>query len=374
MKNEAFLALSYLRYHKFKSAVICLSFTLIFSLPLLLSQSQETLQELSLKRAKSTPLILGSKGSRLDLALHALYFKKIDSKPMRQGSKKRLDKIKGLSYAPINSSFTSNEIVILGSNQTYFEKRGLNLAQGKISWQIGDCLIGSEVAKNLQLKIGDKLKSDVKNAFDFRGQYPLEMTITGIMDTSHGADDNIILTSLETVWTIAGIGHGHSESEESKGKNFQSIDDQNRELFHFHGDESDFPLTALLIFPESDKAKAICLGEFQNDFDLQIIKSEEVVNEALNLLIKFQNIFKVLMSPVILSSLFLIILTFTLMWQNRKEERKGLIQLGASRAFIFKQSFIEYGTVLGVAAIFSSLFLVLIKLFDQQLLKFFLSL
>lgn len=72
--NALFLAVSYLRFHWARSLVLVVVAALILSVPIisqvLLNGSQTALTE----RAEKTPLVLGSRGSALDLAMNALYF------------------------------------------------------------------------------------------------------------------------------------------------------------------------------------------------------------------------------------------------------------------------------------------------------------
>ena len=373
-KNELFLALSYLKFHKGKTFVLSLSFTVLIALPTLLSQVQENLEELSLKRAKSTPLILGSKGSQLELTLHALYFSNSEIKSSRFGVQKRLDKITGIEAIPLHSRFTAEKRKIIGTTEAYLEKRSLSIAEGKMNWQLGDCLIGAKVAKDLKLSIGDKLRTDVKNAFDFIGQVPLELTVTAILEDNLEVDNDVIFTSLETAWTIEGIGHGHIEESEEKGKKIQKINESTRKHFHFHGDMNDFPVTAFLVFPKDHKSKVITLGKFQSELDLQILESETVINELIGLLLKLKSIFRALMIPVLLSSFLLISLIISLMWKSRENERNTLTQLGCSRSFIAKQAISEYCFILLPSIMLSGIIFALISIFKNQILNIFLSL
>ena len=74
MSDVLYLAWRYLAYHKIKTAILVTSITLILYLPVglrvLVDQSSEQLTA----RAGSTPLIVGAKGSPLELVLNSLYF------------------------------------------------------------------------------------------------------------------------------------------------------------------------------------------------------------------------------------------------------------------------------------------------------------
>ena len=81
-----FLAFAYLRYHWVRSLVLVLALALILVVPLatriLLAESEASLTA----RAEATPLLLGRRGSALDLTMAALYFsdERPDALPMAE--------------------------------------------------------------------------------------------------------------------------------------------------------------------------------------------------------------------------------------------------------------------------------------------------
>src|SRR5437879_5629228 len=80
MSHVFFLALRYLRFNKAKTVIMVFSVTVAVFLPLAVNLLVRNYQRDMLARANSTPLIAGGPGGRLDLVLHALYFR---GKPAR---------------------------------------------------------------------------------------------------------------------------------------------------------------------------------------------------------------------------------------------------------------------------------------------------
>ena len=74
MRGSLYLAMRYLAHHWVKTSILVASITLIVFLPMgvrvLISQSADHLTA----RATATPLIVGSRGSPLELVLNSLYF------------------------------------------------------------------------------------------------------------------------------------------------------------------------------------------------------------------------------------------------------------------------------------------------------------
>ncbi len=74
MIDNLYIAWQYVRYNRIKTAVLVACVTLISFLPvslqLLLDESERQL----MSRAETTPLVIGAKGSSLDLVMNTLYF------------------------------------------------------------------------------------------------------------------------------------------------------------------------------------------------------------------------------------------------------------------------------------------------------------
>jgi len=126
--NALYLAFAYLRYHWARSLVLTLVAALIMFVPIatqiLLSTSERTL----LARGDSTPLLLGSRGSQLDLTMAALYFSDERPAPILM---REVESIwdSGLAIPiPVHSAFSSSGHRIVGTSLDYFDFRGLTLA------------------------------------------------------------------------------------------------------------------------------------------------------------------------------------------------------------------------------------------------------
>ena len=75
MKHVLFMAWRYLRFYRGKTAVLVASISLILFLPAGLNVLVERGAEVLTARAESTPLMIGARGSAVDLTLSALYFR-----------------------------------------------------------------------------------------------------------------------------------------------------------------------------------------------------------------------------------------------------------------------------------------------------------
>jgi len=173
--DSIYIAWQYIRFNKIKTATLIACITLISFLPLslqlLLGESERQL----MSRAVSTPLVIGDKGSSLDLVMNSLYYS--DEVPELIGMEAS-DRVmeSGLALSiPVYARFHARGNPIVGTTLDYFDFRRLKVAEGRNLAVLGDCLLGAKVAENLGLKPGDSLLSSPETLFDLAGVYPLKM-------------------------------------------------------------------------------------------------------------------------------------------------------------------------------------------------------
>ena len=117
-------------------------------------------------------MVVGTRGSRFDLVLHGLYFRARVDGTVSHGEFSALrDTGQGL-VIPLHVRFTAGGQPVVGTSLDYFEFRKLQLARGESMALLGDCVLGANAARQLNLSPGDKLKPDRKNLFDLAGDYP----------------------------------------------------------------------------------------------------------------------------------------------------------------------------------------------------------
>ena len=124
MTDVLFLAWRYLRYHWIKSLVLLASISLVLFLPLglqvVVQQGAETLTS----RAEATPLLIGAKGSAVDLTLGALYFREPTVDPVPYQEVTRVNQ-SGLAVGiPLHLRFLAGRHRIIGTTTEYFDFRG----------------------------------------------------------------------------------------------------------------------------------------------------------------------------------------------------------------------------------------------------------
>jgi len=379
IKNSLFVAFKYLSFHRLRTVILVCALSIIIFVPVFLEivvlESQERLNA----RAEATPLLLGAHGSSLDLAINSLYFILQQPDDIKMADATAIDET-GLGYSiPLYTRFHAGKHRIIGTILDYFDYRKLHLSQGRNFTILGEAVLGSKVARQLNLGVGDKIVSSPENLFDLAGQYPLQMNIVGVLEASGSSDDEAIFVDIASTWIMAGMGHGHEDLANAqdasvilkrkenlvvanaKLRTYSVITAENLGSFHFHGDTSAFPISSALIVADDHKAETILLGRYQDHpGNVQLIRPKTVVQQLILSIFKIKKVLDSVVLTVGLSTLLTIILVFILSLRLRAKEIQTIFRLGCSRMAI--GGFIAAEIVLMAAASFSLVALLLFAL------------
>ncbi|MCA9085782.1 MAG: hypothetical protein KDA81_17100 [Planctomycetaceae bacterium] len=359
--DALYLAVRSLWWYRGRALTISLCLGLTLWLPvtvrLLLSQFRADIEA----RAESTPLVIGPRGSRIDLALHALYFHSIAAEQTKMEEAQYVNDT-GLAIAmPVHIRYVTQAfgdvpgVPIVGATVEYFEFRRLQVQQGHGLAMLGDCLLGANVAKRTGLKPGDRILSAPRNAFNLAGDYPLKMNVSGVLLPSHSPDDDVVFVDLKTAWIIDGIGHGHQKVDQhtdnslllkSDDQNtltanaavlpYTEITKENVHTFHFHGRERDFPISAVVVNPASRRNQTLLLGRYitERSQEAQCVKPAEVVNELMNVVFRVEKLmtFSSLLSGLVTALLLSLVLILSI--RLRAAELRTMFRLGCSRSAV----------------------------------------
>ncbi len=342
--------------------MLCLSITIF--LPLVTYMSVNMIDEQLYERSESTPVLVGSKGSPFLLTFNSIYFKTEIKEKLEFGAYEELkSSIKG-KVIPLHTFHTAKGIPIVGTSFDYFGFRGLSPAQGTLPQMLGDAVLGSNAAESLRTGAGGSVVSDCESIYDISAEYPLKMRITGVLAPTGTPDDNVVFVSIKTAWIIDGIGHGHEElvgtleemdsidlsdpgrnpddsvlfieSSEivynSRLKKFNEITHDNINTFHFHGDVSGFPLSALIVLPASYEEEVVkLLAELNLTRSLQAVRPTRTVEEILAILLDIKRLLDGFSILVLISTAAFMILVIWLQIRQRKGEMLILDRMGGGK-------------------------------------------
>lgn len=181
-------------------------------------------------------LVIGAKGSPLQLILCNMYH--IDA-PTGNISLKSAKAFLNPGHplikeaVPLSLGDSYRGFRIVGTTDGFLDFYGLGLAAGR-AWQDDfEVLAGADVAEKLGLKLGDRFHSshglidDGMNAHDDVRAFEL----VGILKESGTVADQLLLTTAPTVWQVH--DHDHGDGEHTHGDE----DHDHGDGEHAHGDE-----------------------------------------------------------------------------------------------------------------------------------------
>jgi len=345
-------------------ACITLVAFLPLSLQLLLDEAERSLQA----RSVDTPLLMGAKGSALDLAMNSLYFNDQPPELVSMRIVERLEQ-EGLAVpVPLYVRFTARGFPVVGTSLDYFDFRGLTVDRGRLPTLLGECVLGSEIALQLGLGPGDHLVSTPENPFDLAGIYPLRMKVVGVLSPSYSADDRAAFTDVKTTWVIQGLGHGHQDltrtddssvildksssnvTANAKLLQYTEINADNLNTFHFHGKPEAYPLSAVIAYPGDEKSATILRGRYVDSERYQIQVPSEVIDGLLENIFRIKRVLDTVVLIVGFATLLAVILVFALSIRLRQREMETIFKLGCGRLTMVRMLLAEI-TIVVLASI-----------------------
>ena len=373
MKDSLYLAWCYLRHHRAKTLLLVLSLSAFLGLPLVMRAMSAVIQQSLMSRAHDTPLLLGKKGSSLDLVVEALYFQPKGVEALTSADANEVDRTDLARAIPIRTGLSAQGFSVVGTTLDYFELRGLQIDDGRMLTTLGECVLGSDVAASLGLSPGDAILTSPAALFDLAGVYPLRLRVVGVFQPSYGPDDRAVFVDVKTEWVAEGLGHGHQDLTTAGGDvvlkrkdgtatanaklvNYNEITEANADSFHFHGDPANRPLSAVIVVPNDDKAGVLLRGRFIDDATRQLLRPARVI-EGLNAQIfRFERVLQLIVWTVGLATALMFMLVMALSWRLRADELRTMTRLGCSRwkgvQIMGAEVFLMVGTSVVLAAFF----------------------
>ena len=388
MIDSLYIAWKYISFNKIKTITLVGCITLISFLPMALQLLLDESERQLMSRAVSTPLVVGSKGSALDLVMNTIYFgDEVPELITIAASDRVMDTDLALAI-PVYARFRARGNPIVGTTLDYFDFRGLKIAEGRQMAVLGDCVVGAKVAKGLHLKPEDSLVSSPETLFDLAGIYPLKMKVVGVLEKSHTSDDLAVFVDLKTAWVIQGLGHGHEDvtritdptlilkrtednvAATAKLFHYTEISEKNLDSFHFHGNLTDYPITAVIAVPYDIKSGTILRGRYLSGEEThQIVMPEEVIDGLLQNIFRIKNVLDAVISVVGLATVLALILVFALSLRLRQQEIQTIFKLGCRRMTIARLLGAEIFIIVAISGILCGVMVLLVNQYANDLVR-----
>lgn len=220
------------------SLVLLTASVAIISLLILL---QEQFEKQFSSNIDGVDLVLGAQGSPLQLILSSVY--QVDAPTGNINYKEAEVWMKHpFVETAIPLAFGDNYrgFKIVGTTPDYIKKYTATISEGKVFEKNFEVVIGSEIAKKLSVKVGDKFFGTHGDAEEGDVHDEYAYVVVGIASPTGKVIDNLILCTVESVWEMHS-GHVHGGEAHSEDENPPHGEEGH---IHVDGDEHDHELVA----------------------------------------------------------------------------------------------------------------------------------
>jgi putative ABC transport system permease protein len=230
---------NYLRAKRLTTGLNILLLSLGISMITILIQFNNQLEERISNNSKGIDLVVGAKGSPLQLILCSVFHIDFPTGNIKLKDADRLARhrlVKSAIPLALGDSFQGFRIV--GTSNKYKDLYPIELAEGTWWKEDMDVTIGSLVAVHTKLRVGDTFASAHGLTKDGHAHDDHRYVVRGILKSSGTIMDNLLLTNIESIWKA------HDESEED---NWKQISEASFLVPSVDAEDSIREITSLLI-------------------------------------------------------------------------------------------------------------------------------
>jgi putative ABC transport system permease protein len=348
--NSLKLTLSYLKFKKLNTLLIIILLALGYaSISLLINFSQSFNQKLQ-NDSKAIDIVVGAKGSPLQLILSTIYHADIPNGNISYEDATKISKLKDVKnslFIGLGDNYNNSRIV--GTEAKFLEFYNIKILSGSNIKNTFDAVIGSNVAKNNKLKIGDEFFGahgvSGYSANDKSGDEHKEFAykVVGILEESGSITDNLIFTPIESVWKIHS-NHQHNQHDEN-------VAEHNKAHDHEHEIEQSHDVTAVLLQLKTPVAIYNLPRIINAKTNLLAANPAFEATRLFDLLSFNTKLLKAFSYIIVASAIFMILISLYSNLKDRAFDYAVIRAMGGSKLFIAKNTMLEclIITVLGLA-------------------------
>jgi len=176
----------------------------------------DTFEKQLTNNSRNIDLVVGAKGSPLQLILSSLYHVDNPTGNIRLAQARTLAQNPFVETAvPISlgDNYKGHRLRLIGTEPSYLDLYGLKMADGRLWKKPFEAVVGSETARKRGMKIGDAFHTAHGLSEDgyVHDEHPFR--VVGVLTPSGTVVDNLILCNLESVWDVHGLAHGEHAEE-----------------------------------------------------------------------------------------------------------------------------------------------------------------
>ena len=295
------------------------------------------------RKSRNIDLVVGAKGSPLQLILNSVYHVDNPTGNISLKEAYRLSKNPFVKVAvPIAMGDNYKGYRIIGTDSNFLKLYQARVASGRWFTADFEIVIGAAVAEKTGLHIGDKLTSahGLSSNEDLHTAHPY--LVVGILGDSKNIPDNLLLTNLTSIWHM----HDHIEHENHPDE---------EDLHHVIAtSEREEEITSLLIQYKNPAAIAVFPQMVNKETNLQAASPAIESSRIFNLLGIGFDALQILSYLLMLMAGGGIFISLLNNLKNRKYELAIMRTMGASRIKVFMLTITEgayitfIGTIIGL--------------------------
>lgn len=278
---------------KVKIILIIISIVISATVALLAYNISEQVDKGFKNTAAYYDMIIGPSGSSTQLAMNTMFF---TEKPLGTISYEYVEELQKDNRINVVVPFTMgdsyNGVKIVGTTSVFLDSK--ELKTGEMFEDKFEAVIGYNVAKRYGLEIGSKIVTSHGLSEGGHSHEANPLVITGILKETKTAYDNVIFTSIHTVWAT----HHHEGSEE-----------------HEHGE-----VCAILLKTKSFNYYNAVKQQYSESGNLLVINPAEVLREVLENVDMSSQIVYIMCVIILIMNIFIIsVITLLNMYDSKGE-------------------------------------------------------
>ena len=235
-------------------------------LTILLLSSRQIGEKLD-NNAKDIDLVVGAKGSPLQLILSSIYYIDFPTGNIPLKAAMELAHSPFVKRAvPLALGDNYNGVHIVGTDSNFVSLYKLKTSVGKFWQNDFETTIGSAVAKTQNLRVGDTFYGahGLTSSSDIHKNH--QYTVSGVLEHQGNVTDNLILTNIASVWKM------HDEHDHHEAENHEGHHHKPGEVYH-HEEET----------PPTNEARELTSLLIQYRSPMSVAMFPRLVNETTNM-------------------------------------------------------------------------------------------
>ncbi len=313
-------AFRHMAVRRAKLLMVCLSIVITACVALLAYNISTQISEGIIQTAANYDIIIGPSGSSTQLAMNTMFF---TDKPLGTIPYSLVKEIEGSGMAnaviPFSMGDSYNDAPIVGTTPALLQ--GKSLASGEMFEATCEAVVGYDVARQYNLKIGDALVTSHGLGGSGHDHADSPLTVTGILARTHTAYDSAVFTPCDTIWAL------HSHEEEQAHDEGEDAHEGDAEA-HDHDEEK--TVCAVLVRSKSIADYSALFAAYSANSDYLVINPNTVLRDVLDNVDMSRRIVYILCAVILVMNVFVITLIALLSAYDSREEIALMRLIGVS--------------------------------------------